>query len=181
MVKGAGKERFPQEERESTISSVRGFLMKNSRLNPFKVNHPGDVWLKVMCECMCLFTASSLICLLARDSARGLIPYDIFFTGFLRRHLEIVEGTIEPVTSAISCVSEANIRNWFAIKEKKLKESMSDPSRIFNRDKMGFQICPSTCRVLATKGAKNVHCIEKGSSKENITVMFTFSVDVKTY
>jgi hypothetical protein len=31
------------------------------------------------------------------------------------------------------------------------------------------------------KGAKNVHCIEKGSTKENITVMFTFSADVKTY
>jgi hypothetical protein len=67
--------------------------------------------------------------------------------------------------SATSCVSEANIRNWFEIKEKKLEESMSDPSRIFNGDEMGFQICPSTCRVLAMKEAKNVYSIEKGSSK----------------
>jgi hypothetical protein len=39
------------------------------------------------------------------------------------------------------------------IKEKKLEEAMSYPSRIFNGDEMGFQICPSTFRVLAMKGA----------------------------
>jgi len=31
---------------------------------------------------------------------------------------------------------------------------MDDPSRIFNGDETGFQICPSTGRVLAEKGAK---------------------------
>jgi hypothetical protein len=33
---------------------------------------------------------------------------------------------------------------------------------------------------VATNGAKNVYSIEQGSSKENITVMFTFSADGKT-
>jgi hypothetical protein len=66
------------------------------------------------------------------------------------------------------------------IKEKKLDESVSDPSRIFSGDETGFQICPSTGRVLATKGAKNVYSIEQGPLKENIAVMFTFSADVKT-
>jgi hypothetical protein len=77
---------FPRK-REDLISSVQGFLMQNPRQNPFKVNHNGEGWLKVMCECMCLFTALSLICLLARDSVRGLVQYDIFFTGFLKATL----------------------------------------------------------------------------------------------
>jgi hypothetical protein len=66
------------------------------------------------------------------------------------------------------------------IKEKKLEEAMSDSSRIFNRDEMGFQICPLAGQVLAMKGEKNVYSIEQGPTKENITVMFTFSADGKT-
>jgi hypothetical protein len=31
--------------------------MQNPTPNPFKVNRPGEGWLKVMCECVCLFTA----------------------------------------------------------------------------------------------------------------------------
>jgi hypothetical protein len=114
-----------------------------------------------------------------------LVQYATLFTGFLEGHPEIVERTSESVTSASSCVSEADIRKWFDevqlyIKEKKLEESMNDPSRIFNGDETCFQICPSTGRVLATKGARNVYSVEQGSSKESITVMFTFSADGKT-
>jgi hypothetical protein len=104
---------------------------------------------------------------------------------FLRQHLEIVERTSEPVTSASSCVSKADTRKWFDevkeyIKEKKLEEAMSDSSRIFNRGETGFQICPATGRVLGMKVAKNVYSVLQGSSKQNITVMFTFSSDGKT-
>jgi len=56
---------------------------------------------------------------------------------------------------------------------------MDDPSRMFNGDKTGIQICPSTGSVLAEKGAKNVYSIDEGSSKENITVMFSFSANGK--
>ena len=56
-------------------------------------------------------------------------------------------------------MSEENIRKWFDevqeyIRENKLEEVMDDPSRIFSGDETGFQICPSTGRVLAGKGAK---------------------------
>jgi len=73
-----------------------------------------------------------------------------------------VEITREAVTAASSCVSEENIRKWFYevqeyIRENNLEEVMDDPSRIFSGDETGFQICPSTCRVLAGKGAKNVY------------------------
>nr|CAH7736048.1 unnamed protein product [Callosobruchus chinensis] len=52
---------------------------------------------------------------------------------------------------------------------------MEDPSRVYNGDETGFQICPNTGKVFAAKGAKNVYSVEKGSPKENITVMFSFS------
>jgi hypothetical protein len=57
---------------------------------------------------------------------------------------------------------------------------MDDPSRIFNADETGFQICPSTGSVLAQKGDKNMCSIDAGPSKENITVMFSFSANGKT-
>jgi len=65
------------------------------------------------------------------------------------------------------------------MRENNLEEVMNDPSRIFNGDETGFQICPSTGHVLAEKEAKNVYSIDKGSSKKNITVMFSFSANGK--
>ena len=95
-----------------------------------------------------------------------------------------MERTSEAVTAASSCVSEENIKKWFdEVKEyiidNNLEEVMNDPSRIFNGDETGFQICPSTGRVLAEKGSKNVYSIDEGPSKENITVMFSFSANGK--
>jgi len=65
----------------------------------------------------------------------------------------------EAATAASSCVSEENIRKWFDevqdyIRENNLEEVMSEPSRIFNGDETGFQICPSTGHVLVEKGQK---------------------------
>jgi len=65
------------------------------------------------------------------------------------------------------------------IRKNDLEGIMDDPSRIFNGDETGFQICPSTGSVLAEKGAKNVYSIDEGSSTENITVMFSFSANGK--
>jgi len=95
-----------------------------------------------------------------------------------------VERTSEAETASSSCVSEENIRKWFDevqeyIRENNMEEVMDDPSRIFNGDETGCQICPSTGRVLAERGAKNVYSIDEGSSKENTTVMFSFSANGK--
>lgn len=52
---------------------------------------------------------------------------------------------------------------------------LKDPTRIFNADETGFNICPKSGKVLAEKGSRNVNQIEKAPAKENITVMLTFS------
>ncbi|KAI4464058.1 mediator of rna polymerase ii transcription subunit 17 [Holotrichia oblita] len=76
--------------------------------------------------------------------------------------------------------TEKDIRKWFLeietyINETNLGDDIMDPSRVYNGDETGFQICPKTGKVYTAKGAKNVDTIDKGASKESITVMFTFS------
>ncbi|GBP20461.1 Tigger transposable element-derived protein 6 [Eumeta japonica] len=60
------------------------------------------------------------------------------------------------------------------------RTSEGDPKRVFNADETGFQLCPFTGRVLAAKGDKNIYAVEQGNSKENVTVLFTFSADGRT-
>jgi hypothetical protein len=142
-----GKRGFPRKMID-VVQSVQNFLQSNPRPNPFKDNRPGPGWVKA----------------------------------FRRRNPQISFRASEGVTAASACVTEADIRKWFAeveeyINENNLQEVMMNPSRIFNGDETGFQICPATGRVLAEKGSKNVYCVDKGSSKENVTVMCTFGAD----
>lgn len=55
-------------------------------------------------------------------------------------------------TTASACVTEKDIRGWFEAIEtyvkKNLEDVMMDPTRIFNEDETGFQICPQTGNVL---------------------------------
>lgn len=132
-------------KKEDIQLCVQHFLQENPRLNPFR-DKPGDVW----------------------------------FKAFLKRHPNISIRTSEGVTNASACVSEQDIRKWFQeiqqyIDEEELSDVIQDPKRVFIADETGFNICPKTGKVLAEKGCKNVYLIEKGSAKENITVLFTFS------
>ncbi|XP_072376192.1 uncharacterized protein, partial [Diabrotica undecimpunctata] len=105
-------------------------------------------------------------------------PGDSWLKAFLKSHPTTVQRTSEAVSSASACVSEADIRKWFKDINSYLVSKnliINDPSRIYNGDESGFQICPETGKVFARKGAKNVYSVEKGSSKESITVMFSFS------
>lgn len=136
---------FPLKK-EDLQFSVQKFLNDNPRPNPFKDNFPGEGWVR----------------------------------GFLNRHPKIAKRTSKGVTFASACVSEADIRKWFSeirqyFAEKDLLDVLDDPKRVFIGDESGFQLCPNTGRVLAMKGAKDVYDVETSSSKESITVMFTFS------
>lgn len=66
-------------------------------------------------------------------------------------------------------------RNKKYIDDEDLSLVIQDPTRVFNADESGFNICPKTNKVLAEKGSKNLYEIEKSSAKENLTVLFTFS------
>ncbi|KAG5872084.1 hypothetical protein JTB14_006430 [Gonioctena quinquepunctata] len=79
----------------------------------------------------------------------------------------------------------SGIRKWFHelklyLQRAEASDILTDPSRIFNGDETCFAMCPKSGKVLAPKGYKNVHEIERGSEKETITVLLVFSADGKT-
>jgi hypothetical protein len=82
-IKELARKGFPRK-REDIISSVQEFLTQNPRPNPFKMNRPGEGWLKVMCECVCLFTALPLIVPVSERQCKMLVQYATLFTGFLK-------------------------------------------------------------------------------------------------
>lgn len=144
------KQGFPRKKKDIT-AVIQSYLNDNQRPNPFKDNKPGDCW----------------------------------FKAFLTRHPRITARTSEGVTNASACVGEKDIRKWFDqiseyFTEQNLTQVLEDPSRIFNADETGFNICQKTGKVYAETGSKNVYEIEKASSKENITVMFAFSASGST-
>lgn len=88
------------------------------------------------------------------------------------------------MTAAISCVSEADIKNWFrniedVLREENVLDILKNPDRIFNGDETNFQLCPKNSKVLAPLGSKNVYEVDKGKAKSAITAMFTFSASGK--
>jgi hypothetical protein len=134
------KRGFPRRM-EDVQCSVKQFLDESPRENPFKDNYPGIGWYKA----------------------------------FLKRHVDITSRTSEGVTSASSKVTEENIRNWFNnihqyLVENSLDDILQDPTRIYNGDETGFQLCPQNRKVLAPKGIRNVYEIDVGKAKTQITV-----------
>jgi len=139
------KKGFPRRL-ENIQASVKNFLETSGLQNPFRDNAPGQGWYK----------------------------------SFLRRHPELTERYPEAVTAASSCVTEKDIRKWFEkIYDYLTKENylhiLQDPTRIFNSDETCFMVCPKMKNVIAARGARNVYEIERGSSKLNVTVLFTFN------
>lgn len=82
-----------------------------------------------------------------------------WFKAFLRRHPKVSEKEAEPLTKARAAVTEEGVRNWFTnvenyFREQKVEDVLADPSRIFNADESGFQLCPKTGKVLCERGEK---------------------------
>jgi hypothetical protein len=66
--------------------------------------------------------------------------------------------------------------NEFLVKTDLLKKS-DLPSRLWNADETGFCTAVASTRVLATRGAKDVHETAGGSGREYITVLGAGSAD----
>lgn len=127
-------------------TSVKEFLNQTKIKNPFRNNVPGNGWYK----------------------------------GLLRRNPILTERHPEGVTNASSCVSKNDIKNWFKevynyLAEHNYLHILEDPTRIFNSDETYFMVCPKMKNVIAPRGARNVYEIDRGNSKLNLTVLFTFS------
>lgn len=80
--------------------------------------------------------------------------------------------------SASTFVAEKDRKHWFQQLENYMKKGLEDviaeSSRVFNGDESGFQINPDTGKVHFQRDSNNVYTIDRGSSKENITVYLKF-------
>lgn len=92
----------------------------------------------------------------------------------------LAERFAEGVTSANSCVSQSDLRKWYKdihayLKRENYLDILKDSTRVFNADETYFNVCPKMKNVLALRGSRNVYEIERGKSKLNLTVLFTFN------
>lgn len=104
-------------------------------------------------------------------------PGDRCVRRFLRWHPAIVFRTNKGVTQSSACVLEFDIRQCFSkshdyLLQNNLLNVFNEPSRIYNGDESGFQLCPKMCKVLAGKGTQHVHNVDQGNAKESVNVYF---------
>lgn len=108
-----------------------------------------------------------------------------WYSLFMKRHPELSLREPEGISKGRAVITEESIRKWFSGLESYMKsvnasDVLLDPKRIFNCDETSFSMCPKTGRVIAPKGWKNVYTIQKGSEKETIICLFTFSANGDT-
>lgn len=109
-------------------------------------------------------------------------PGQKWYTNFMKRHPEIAVREAEGVTKGRAIVTEEYIRGWFKeldqyLVENNLLDVVSDPTRVFNGDEVGFSLCPKKGKVLAPKGTRNVLNISLGNDKLTITVLMIITAD----
>ncbi len=127
------------------IFAVKEFLDKCPRPNPFK----GKNIVKYYTERSQKIQEVEVVL----DN----LPGRSWYNSFLHRNPKISLRQPESVTDASSKVSESDIRRWFKqiedyCVENECEEALKDPTRIYNADETGFQLCPKTGKVLAIKG-----------------------------
>ena len=63
------------------------------------------------------------------------------------------------------------------LEKENVLDILSEPSRLYNWDETGVQLCPKTEKLLGAKKQKNLYYISPGKEKECITVFCTYSAD----
>jgi len=98
-----------------------------------------------------------------------------WYEAFLRRHPELASRIAQTLTLTRASATEEVLRNWFKEVEqhlRKLNLLEIEPSRVFNCDESGFQLCPKPGCVIVRKGSKSVYKIANGDKKECLTSLF---------
>lgn len=135
---------FPRRK-EDIQASVKEFLDKNPRENPFRNNMPGDGWFKAFLKRHPCITQRTSEAVTSASANVGETDIRKWFS---------------------------NISSY--LKEQGYFEILEDSTRIFNGDETCFMLCPKGNKVLAPKGVRNVYETDCGQAKASLTVMFTF-------
>nr|XP_047122956.1 uncharacterized protein LOC124806257 [Hydra vulgaris] len=108
----------------------------------------------------------------------SLVPGELWYRGFLKRHPNIVIRMTENESLNISRrnVSESVVKQLFSdirsyLSDNDMLDVIFDDKRNFNIHKSGFLLSPRVTKVLAEKGSKNVHYGSTGKEKERLTFL----------
>jgi len=98
-----------------------------------------------------------------------------WYEAFLRRHPQLTSRVAQTLTLTRASATEKVLLNWFKEVEqhlRKLNLLEIEPSRVFNCDESGFQLCPKPGCVIVKKGSKSVYKIANGDEKKCLTSLF---------
>jgi hypothetical protein len=104
-----------------------------------------------------------------------------WYTNFLKRHGEISIRTPELVTKSSGAIKKEDIECWFRKVLNNLAANnhldiLADPDRVLNGDETFVPLHPEPqTGALAIRGSRNVYEIEHAPSKQNVTLMFSFT------
>ncbi|KAI4466542.1 hypothetical protein MML48_2g00008462 [Holotrichia oblita] len=143
---GFGPRPILSTEEEDILASVKEFLDKVPRKNPFPDNCPQEGWYKAF---------------LRRHPELTIRTAE----GVTSASANVAENDIRKWFSEIRTYLDS----------KGYLNILDDATRVFNGDETCFSLCPKNTKVLAPRGSRNVYEVEQGSTKSTITVMFTFS------
>jgi len=108
------------------------------------------------------------------------IPGDKWYSSFLKRHKHVIKKNT--LFSGKARVTEPGIKKWFRlmklyIKEQNLLDILSDPSRIFCADEIGFELCGGKATVSCARDSTYYYNIVPYDETKQITVMAAFAAD----
>ncbi|KAI4460112.1 helix-turn-helix psq domain [Holotrichia oblita] len=132
---------FPRRKDDIQIS-VKDFLDKAPRSNPFLQNKPGDCWYRNFLRRHPVLTHRTTEAVTAASA-------NIFEDDIKKWFLQIEQY----------------------LQEKSYFDILQDPERVFNGDETNLQLCPKLGKVVAPKGATNVYEVDKGLAKSNVTCL----------
>lgn len=128
----------------------------------------------------------------------GWIPGYKWYKGYLNRHPQVSLRTPQSISRQKRGINETQLRKWFKdvsssffslvslrngvsmclqfqiqdyVHEKDMDECLLSPDRIFNMDETSFRLNPYPGKVLAKRGARNVHTLSVNSDKDCYTVL----------
>lgn len=139
------KKGFPKRK-EDIQATVKQFLDKTSRENPFTNNTPGNGWYRSF---------------LSRNPSVTLRAPEAVTQASAAVSEKDLRGWFNQIEKYLT--------------DEGVRDILNNPTRVFNGDESNFQLCPKNKKVLAPKGARNIYEVDKGLAKSSLTVMFTFS------
>lgn len=133
------------------------------------------------------FAAKKLLLQFPRPNPfKNSLPSEKWLKKFMERHNMLAYRKPEALSTASGMVRKEDLLGWWAyvdayFESKRLKEIMSDNSRVLNCDESFIEYNPDPKRVVVASGSKNVHINQTSGAKTGCTFMHTVSNNLNAF